>query len=214
MSHKNLQQDFERFICDYIRGEPDLLIDVGVGPKTEWRVLKQQYQNMDMLGLEPHPETFARLRSQFPGTLYPLAAWDQEATLTLHHNPQNVGASSINRRFQMAGATAYKVQARPLDAVYEQFCRERGRRYSRILLWADAEGSETRILAGAANLLASGAVRWINLEELRLNVAVPPGWANPRENINILASHGLARLREYNIHEKHQDVIYRHGEEP
>lgn len=208
------QQYYERYICRYIHGSPDLLLDVGVGPKTEWRVLQHQYPQMDMLGLEPHPVTFAQLWAGFPGTLYPLAAWDEEATLTLHHNPQNVGASSVNRSFQMPGATSYQVTAQPLDAIYARFCQEQGRQYRRILLWMDVEGAETRVLRGAQQLLASGAVRWANLEELRPGVPVPAGWADPRENTRLLAAAGLDRLREYNVHAKHHDVIYRHREEP
>ncbi len=80
-------------------------------------------------------------------------------------------------------------------------------RPERILLWADIEGMEFRMLKSGKELMASGRVKWINLEE----------HLDDKKTIKkidrLLIKYGYTREVEYNKHPNHQDVIYVHESE-
>lgn len=67
----------------------------------------------------------------------------------------------------------------------------------RILLWLDVEGSELPALRSGSRLLASGRVRWINLEERRNGHCPALGWCDPQELHAFLAGHGCVRIADY-----------------
>ena len=68
-------------------------------------------------------------------------------------------------------------------------------------------------VAERPKLLASGRVRWINLEERRNGHRPAPGWCDPQKLQTFLTDHGFLRIADYNRHATHQDVIYVHKEE-
>jgi hypothetical protein len=84
----------------------------------------------------------------------------------------------------------------------------------RILLWIDIEGNELAAFRSGPRLLASGRVRWINLEERCAGHRPAEGWCDPRELDSFLTLNGYKRVAEYNRHATHQDVIYIHKDEP
>lgn len=198
----NRQEKFEAVICRFIRGNPDAMYDIGVGPKSEWRTLGKKYPRMRIFGCEPHPLTReAVLAAGFPGPLANVAIGENEGTATLYDVGPTMMQSTL---FPRAGITRqFEVTVQSLD----RFDMNAGQP-DRILLWMDIEGSELSALRSGRRLLASGRVRWINLEERRKGNRPIDGWCTPKELRQFLADLGFKHVLDYNRHPTHQDVIY------
>ena len=203
----NQQQKYESVICRFIRGAPESLYDIGVGPKTEWRTLGRKYPRMRVFGCEPHPIQYAKLlQAEFPGPLAQVAIGEQEGVATMHYATHDLKVASL---FPVPYANATcEVEVWSLD----RFDVNMGAP-ERILLWLDIEGSELSALRSGPRLLASGRVRWINLEERRGGHCPADGWCDPKVLHAFLTDHGYLRVADYNRHPTHQDAIYVHREE-
>ena len=197
----------EAVICRFIRGEPDAMYDIGVGPKTEWQTLPKKYPDMRVFGCEPHPLQYERLlKAGFPGPLAAVAISEHEGPATLYDVEGDEKCASL---LPLARSTRqFPIQVWSLDRFDENMGRP-----GRILLWMDIEGSELSALRSGPRLLASGRVRWINIEERRDGHCPAPGWCKPGEVDGFLKSHGYVRRLVYNRHPTHQDVIYIHKDE-
>jgi FkbM family methyltransferase len=203
----NTQQLYEAVIAKFIRGAPLALYDIGVGPKSEWRALRKRYRKLKVYGCEPHPATYQTLlRDGFPGPLLNVAIGEADDTATLFDIADDAKRASL----LPLGDSERQI---PTDVwTLDRFDREMGRQ-DRILLWMDIEGTELAALRGGTELLDSGRVRWINLEERRNGDCPAAGWTDPAELHSFLTSHGFVRAADYNRHPTHQDAIYVHREE-
>jgi FkbM family methyltransferase len=202
------QREHELAIRRFIRGTPGALYDIGVGPKSEWRTLGKAYPKMLIFGCEPHPTQHeALLKAKFPGPLAKVAIGEQEGVATLHVPTHDLKCCSL-LAVRYANATC-EVPVWTLDRFDTQMGSP-----DRILLWLDVEGSELSALRSGPGLLASGRIRWINLEERRKGHCPVPGWCEPEELHAFLTNHGYVRIADYNRHATHQDAIYAHREEP
>jgi FkbM family methyltransferase len=122
--------------------------------------------NGTVVSLEPDPRSFGRLIGNLDHNrlrrvhALPIAAADVDAMVTLRgyeEGAENSGVSRIVAR--PAGAAAFRVQARPLDAV------ARDLHITHVdLMKMDIEGGEATALAGMRDLLATRAVRRLLLE--------------------------------------------------
>jgi len=204
------QRQHEKTICKFIRGAaPNTLYDIGVGPKSEWRTLREEYPRLKVFGCEPHPKMYADLlAAKFPGPLYPVAISDQQGRAKFHVAASNRMCSSLLPIPYANDGAAIEVDCITLD----EFDAMAGKP-DRIVLWIDIEGAELAAFRGGAELLASGRVRWINLEERRNGHKPTEGWADPLEVHNLLKAAGYVRTAKYNKHPTHQDVIYKHHAE-
>lgn len=205
-------RDQETVICRFIRADapPKVLLDVGVGPKSEYITLSQQYPEMQVIGLEPCPDTFSIVKPKFPGILLPYAAWHEQAELDFFYTKKDLGGASffVNNKEQL---NVVKVQARTLDSLEEEIGN-----LDRIILWMDIEGSELIALKGAKNLLKSGKIRWINLEVR--DYPNRPGACTKAEIDRFLIPFGYHEKLQYNHHHRntkreHKDIIYLHESE-
>jgi FkbM family methyltransferase len=203
----NIQARNETYISRFIRGTPDAMYDIGVGPKSEWRTLGAKFPAMRIYGCEPEPKQHAKLlNAKFPGPLAQVAIGETAGVATLHVPTHNAMCGSL---FPVPYANATcEVEVWTLDYFDEQNCLP-----ARILLWLDIEGSELAALRSGRHLLASGRVRWINLEERRAGHRPAEGWCDPGELHAFLIENGYQRVAEYNRHATHQDVIYVHKDE-
>lgn len=203
----NQQQKYESVVCRFIRGAPQALYDIGVGPKTEWRTLARKYPAMRVFGCEPHPAQYAKLLgAKFPGPLANVAIGEAEGVVTLHYATHDPKVASL---FAVPYTNAScEVKVWSLD----RFDANMGEP-DRILLWLDIEGSELSALRSGPRLLASGRVRWINVEERRDGHCPAAGWCDPKELRAFLADRGYVRAADYNRHPTHQDAIYVHKDE-
>lgn len=203
----NQQQLHESVITKFIRGKPNTLYDIGVGPKSEWRTLQNHYPQLRVFGCEPHPDTFESvLRSGFPGPLANVAIGEAEGETQLFDVADDPKRASL---LPIAdGVSQHSVKVWTLDRFDLQMGSPQ-----RILLWMDIEGSELSALRSGARLLASGRVRWINLEERRNGDRPATDWADPAELHALLTSFDFVRVADYNRHPTHQDAIYVHRKE-
>ena len=201
----NRQQKHERHIVQFIPHAPCALYDIGVGWKSEWRTLREVWPEMKVFGCEPNPATHAHLAPAFPGPLHPLAITGSPGPQVLHtfppgSHPNQLGSSSLFAVPDAAGP-AVPVECMTLDE-FDRRCRQP----DGILLWMDVEGSEADALRSGAELLASGRVRWINLEVWpRPRI---PGWASAAEIHDLLSQYGFVRRCKYADCGDHHDVIY------
>jgi len=201
------QQQHEAVVCRFIRGVPGAFYDIGVGPKSEWQTLCHKYPTMPVFGCEPHPDQYQKLLgAKFPGPLAKVAIGETEGVATLHVPTHDLKCCSL---LPVPYAdTTYEVEIWSLD----QFDVNMGEP-DRILLWLDIEGSELSALRSGRRLLASGRVRWINLEERRNGHCPASGWCDPKDLDTFLTDLGFVRVTAYNRHPTHQDAIYVHQDE-
>lgn len=201
----NKQQQNEAYISRYVNGTPRAMYDIGVGHKTEWQTLKDIYPKMRLFGCEPNPKQYRELSDTFTGSLRQVAISGAEGLITLNV-AKALGQSSI---FDISYAERKEVvQTITLD----QFDEYAGKP-DRILLWIDIEGAELIAFKSAPNLMKSGRVKWINLEERREGQNPGKGWADAEELKTFLTQCNYKRVVEYNRHVTHQDVIYVHDSE-
>lgn len=204
----NIQALNETYISRFIRGVPNAMYDIGVGPKSEWQTLGAKFPTMRIYGCEPEPNQHAKLlKAKFPGPLAQVAIGETEGVATLHVPTHDLMCGSLYP-VPYANKTC-EVKVWTLDRFDEQMGQP-----DRILLWIDIEGSELAAFRSGPRLLASGRVRWINLEERRAGHRPAEGWCDPGELHAFLIESGYKRVAEYNRHATHQDAIYIHKGEP
>lgn len=177
--------------------EAKTLYDIGVGPKTEWRVIKDKIPSLTLVGCEPHPEMYYSLLNEFPGNLFPVAISNKmgEETLYLHEDQKQTST------FDIGFSKPHKVECWTLD----KFDEEAGKAED-IILWMDIEGSELKALVGADALLSSGRVLAINLEVRAIPKA--EGWPTDLEIESFLNRYKYRVSKKYNNQGTHYDVIY------
>lgn len=204
------QDIMERFICRYIETPPTHMYDIGIGPKTEWKTLLEIYPQMAVHGCEPLVDLYPILEF-FPGHVHPIAIGPYgQDKITIHFNPiVKMGASVIPSEKLTESRT---VPCWSLDEFDFQMIPTQDLEHDRILLWMDIEGTELTALKSGKELLSSGRVKWINLEE-RNNEDVPDGWCSPKEIELLLGQYGYNKVCCYNEHEKHRDCIYIYEDE-
>jgi FkbM family methyltransferase len=188
----------EAVICRFIRKPPAALYDIGVGPKSEYNTLKRIYPKMEVFGCEPLVKHYG-LIGKFPGTLWPVAIGEGMCAEIYYEQNQELTASMLTRTEQSESCTVPMWSLDELDAAAHH--------QKRILLWMDIEGMELEALKTGERLLESHRVRWINLEE-RIGENVPEGWCTSEQLTEYLDFYGYSRVREYNRHTAHMDVIY------
>jgi len=196
----NKQETQEAYIARIIKTPPATLFNIGVGPKSEYRTLKGLYPEMEVFGCEPLLDRYEGLKERFNGKIFGVGISDKPGTASLNYNDgAMMGATMVGKR---KGDKLVSIATITLDE-FDCACGNP----ERIILWADIEGMELRMLKSGPTLLSSGRVKWINLEE-HLD--------NPKANKKVdklLTKFDYSREVEYNKHPNHQDVIYVHGSE-
>ncbi len=154
------REENEEIISGFITGEPQWMLDVGVGPGTEWRTLKKAYPDMRLIGFEPDPKWYGKWAAEFRqfGELWPNALWSENRELDLYID--ELWSSTLYRCDQRPNLPELCVKAVTLDSVNDFF----GGTMRDVLLWLDIEGAELAALKGGWNLFAKRRVKWINVE--------------------------------------------------
>jgi hypothetical protein len=154
-----------------------------------------------ILGLEPFGPRYRACLPDYPGDLLPLAAWSEDTPVLPFFESER---SNLWGLFAPADVPVAEVVAgRSLDSLD----RELGP-FSQVVIWADIEGSELRMLQGAVSLLESGRVLGLNLEVRPVPFAA--GWCVEEEVDAFLHRFGYARARVYAERGRghHYDAIY------
>lgn len=150
---------------------PQTLFNIGVGPKPhcEAEIFKEIWPDIRIVGFEPNIKTFNGRIGDYPGELYPWALWNIPSIRKLFAVTKFPGKSSIlqprsdwtgKRNFNI-GKTCQEilVSCVTLDQIDEALGHPHD-----IFLWIDIEGAELEALRGGCSLLASGRVKWIDME--------------------------------------------------
>ena len=180
---------------------PAVFYNIGVGHKTEWQTFKKVYPALQVFGCEPNPAMYAELKPIYPGELWQEAIALQPGEIELRVSLLNPKNASV-----IPGAecgSLHKVPAMTLDMF-----DERAGCPSNIFLWMDIEGYELQALQSAPKLLASGRVRWMNLEARKSGVAAPATWTEAKEMHDFLKAAGYLRIAEHSVCRTHYDVLY------
>ena len=196
----NKQEIQEAYISRFIKTPPATLFNIGVGPKSEYLTLKGLYPEMEVFGCEPLLEKYEGLKERFNGKIFGVGISDKPGTALISYNVGSMmGATMVGKR---KGDKMVSIATITLDEL-DDACGNP----ERVLLWADIEGMEHRMLKSGTKLLASGRVKWINLEE---HLDQPKAI---KKVDKLLTKYGYSREVAYNKHPNHQDVIYVHESE-
>jgi FkbM family methyltransferase len=141
-----------RNIFPYINFTPAWFLLGGPADGNEAQVIKEQYPEISVIGIEPNPEAFEyQLSHRFPGLLLPLALSDSAGIAKFHD-----GNIRCGRLTEGGERTVELVTLDALDARYGPFQDS--------ILWLDIEGSEMKALQGATKLLAEKRILLMNIE--------------------------------------------------
>lgn len=192
---RNWQQYHEASIANWIKRPCDAMYDIGVGPKTEAKTLKKIYPDMQIWGCEPQRDLDIDL-TPFRA-VWPLAIGKGVDT-RMYIDPKDPLQASMYCHGE--GMLEMMTPTVTLDT----FDQAAGSPWS-ILLWIDIEGYEIEAMETGPEVMTSGRINWINIEE-RLD--------RPCGIRKYLESLGYIRCASYNRHETHQDVIYKRRNVP
>ncbi len=184
----------EKFLFNYLKNhhEIDVVVDVGanVGDYT--------YEFLDIPSvfcLEPHPETFKKLKQRFRPTkcrLFELALSDFQGE-TKMYDIKGLKGSELATMYEEVISYQHKAEAdfvnikvSTLDRFVEQNSIDRIS-----LLKLDTEGSEYKILKGASDSLNKGIVDIIHFEFNYMNVV---SRVLLKDYIDLLSNFNLYRL--------------------
>jgi len=121
-----------------------IFFDLGPGKKFSESYNKDLWEGYEIIGLEPDATRYANLKDSFPGILLNLAVSDK--------NQEIFGIIHDTSGFIAGGYPGYTettmVNAVTLDSVYEKYGPA-----DEIIIWADIEGSELKMLRGATEVL-------------------------------------------------------------
>lgn len=154
-----------------------LFLDIGVGrPNTEaWD------RDADLIvGVEPSIKRYRNLKSVYPGKLLNIAVSDKKGWRKAW-----VAERGDFCFFKDMTLRQIKVRTTTIDEIYRRY----GQNADEIHLWADIEGAELLMLKGAKKLLASGKIKWINLE-IRKNPKIK-NWCSAEQVYNFLDKYGF-----------------------
>jgi len=127
--------------------------DFGPGVLNSEAWQKEMWKDYTIIGLEPDPVRYQRLKETYPGLLLNLAVSDKiEKSSGIFHDTSGFIAYGYPGYSKIVTVNAVTVDS--IDEKYGPF--------DEIAIWADIEGSELRMLHGATEVLKK--VKWINLE--------------------------------------------------
>lgn len=159
----------------------------GPADGDEAQVFAKRFPSARIVGFEPNPQFFAIQETRgFPGTLLPVALWDERAVLSL-------ASSAADRQSQRGGSVVHghhhrlaETEGVPLDDLSDRIGP-----FSNAVLWLDVKGAEERCLRGASRLLTAGAIRLVNVEAFK---------GHEHETGDLLRSYGFREVGRWGAH--------------
>lgn len=133
------------------------VVDIGANVGSVCGSFLERMGSGQLWAIEPHAELCRHLRRKFPSvTVIHAAVSDQEGTATLYHSLQTPHASLYPANVLASANSSEVVPLVTIDGLIA-----RGELPTRIdFIKVDAQGAETAILRGAADLLAQHQTAW------------------------------------------------------
>lgn len=206
----------EEMLKSCVETQPKTLLNIGVGPvpHNEAETFRKLWPKMNIIGLEPNIDIFIERFSRYPGKMYPWGLWSVSCLKALTMVKASKGKSSVldphpdwagKWSFDKRISTKSVINCTTLDQLDEILGFPED-----IFLWMDIEGSELEALKGGHKLLASGRVKWIDVE-----VSLQPRRiGEPSENdlSDFLRQYGFSIRQRYNVETHFQNVVYTKGQ--
>lgn len=127
---------------------PDTIIHVGVGEEhPEVRDFKHAWPKADLIGFEPHPATFSRIKATYPGQLHQWAVSQSQDETTLHSPKRNRHAATIIPPSNPKTVDKLKVSTISLDEILAD-------RQGPIFLWLSCERGEQGAIHSAFHTMS------------------------------------------------------------
>lgn len=154
--------------CPYVPRTPKWFLDCGPACAEEYLDARAAWPGVKLLGLEPSPVGYAAAKARWPadGVLLNVAGWDADGEIVLHKATDMLHGTAYSDfarslRDDTSGTSGDSVLApcRALDSLDAEYGP-----FEAAALWLDVDGSELRVLRGAAGLLARGAIIAVNVE--------------------------------------------------
>ena len=169
----------------------------GVLNSEAWR--KDLWDDYTIIGLEPDPVRFETLKETYPGLLLNLAVSDKSEEMT--------GIMHETSGFIAGGYPGYEkivsVKAVTLDSIDKKYGP-----FDEIIIWADIEGSELKMLKGATKVLKK-------THSITVELHTGPRtkeWAKSYEVFSFLKKQGFIPDRDekpQTEHDSSYDVLFR-----
>lgn len=167
-----------KYLSQYVKGKPKTLYDIGIGqePHNEAKAFQQLWPDITIIGLEPDLKVFCDRVDEYVGILYPWGLWKENAIckfsisnyhgwsslLHPHHEWINYTKNGDNMDHISGGlifTEGVLISCITLDHLDKMLgCPQD------IFLWMDIEGAELGALEGGKDTLASGRIKWIDVE--------------------------------------------------
>ena len=152
--------------------EGSILVDVGANEGAFSQAILDVTKQLDVIAIEPIPETFARLSHRFRAiervTVMNSAVGSRAASLTLYDHAGENGTEHAtafpSSEIAEGAARTVIVPVQPLDDLLAD------RRRNVCFLKIDVEGFEYEVLRGATGLLSEDSLRAVLLEFNAMNV--------------------------------------------
>lgn len=147
-----------------------LFIDIGVGYRnTEAWGRKKEFI---IIGFEPANKRYNDIKDSYPGELFNWVVSDRDGEIEVWEHPMS-GILLFIRSYPHHKRVFKKVKKKTIKLDSLDW-----KNFDEIHIWADIEGSELLMLKGATEMLASGKVKWINLEMRKVSPA--EGWVSAK----------------------------------
>jgi len=149
--------------CICIDWRPDIIWQIGVGVHhQEVDCLLETWEDIRIVGFEPHPKTYRDIKNKYPGELLNLAVGKYTGEATLYSKPRHKDGSST-RKHSNPDNNLHPIQVNQiiLDCHYIKSLSNRLGQ-GRSLLWLDCEGSELDVLQSGERFLEG--IQAVNIE--------------------------------------------------
>lgn len=190
----------------YLKFTPEWFIELGPGSAVEFLEVREKWPEVKLLGLEPSPVGYQAAKARWPadGILLQVAGWECDGLIRLFHpgdllhslcyydGPHVLDDDPLALDNKLEDSVL--IPARSLDSLDKEYGP-----FKNAVLWMDIEGSERRVLKGAAKLLKRGAIRAVNVE-------VRPQYAKVIGDL--LKAGDLQKVREYFACETVRDEVW------
>lgn len=200
-----------KFLSKNIKGKPNTLYDIGVGhqPHNEAIAFQQLWPDIDIIGLEPDLKVFCDRVNEYVGTLYPWGLWKENAICEFSVSNYHGWSSLLKPREEWIKNADFKLDFKQktliscvtLDNLDKMLgCPED------IFLWMDIEGAELGALEGGGETLASGRIKWIDVEISHK----PRRLEEPSEDMisDYLRKYNYHKTTGYGNARTHHNVLY------
>jgi len=182
---------------------PDYIYQVGVGGRyEEIDVFVEEWPDVKILGVEPHPKTYRDIEKKYPGILNNVAFGSSGGEGVLHSKRRHRDGSTLKSVMAKEDEhiVSFPVRVAKMDDFWPM--PPPGKKS---LLWLDCEGSELEVLRGGREF-----VKGIDVVNIEMTSNCPEDWPTTVEIDDWMISNGFFAQWSHTKrpHQGQHDVAY------